>query len=357
MTTFSSGFGTAANGSTTVTIGTSLPEPLSTTIPTINPPTNASEVTQVVPQQQHLFHQYLAHQQASQSVDEASQQSTVLNSSAEHTSHVSDAFVRINEIDDHPDRKRFLDQLLRFMEKQDSLITTCPTISNNQLDLFRIYLLVRDGGGFLKVTKNKAWNDIARTLGISASNSAAYSLRKHYIQSLLRWKCKFDRVGVDLMTILNQVRHCVCHYKPCFTNRSLFLVTPLLVEATTKKKPAPKISVPSPAGSSNSQDSFPSSGEVSPIPSMDGYPNARNPGNSPRRLSRYDRAQSSLAQSKQPLAQLAPQPSQQQGNTSAAPCPTPLSQVPIAPGRYPECPACKQNTSRKKRNTSSAKVA
>ena len=93
MTTFSSGFGTAANGSTTVTIGTSLPEPLSTTIPTINPPTNASEVTQVVPQQQHLFHQYLAYQQASQRMDEASQQSTVLNSSAEHTSHVSDAFV------------------------------------------------------------------------------------------------------------------------------------------------------------------------------------------------------------------------------------------------------------------------
>ena len=92
MTTFSSGFVNAANGSTTVTIGTSLPEPLSTTIPTINPPTNASEVTQVVPQQQHLFHQYLAHQQASQSVDEASQQSTVLNSSAEPAGSIPNLF-------------------------------------------------------------------------------------------------------------------------------------------------------------------------------------------------------------------------------------------------------------------------
>ena len=71
MTTFSSGFVNAANGSTTVTIGplgTSPPVPFSTTIQTTKAPTNASGATQVVAQQQHIFHQSLAHQQARQSL-------------------------------------------------------------------------------------------------------------------------------------------------------------------------------------------------------------------------------------------------------------------------------------------------
>lgn len=125
------------------------------------------------------------------------------------TSHVSDALARMYDFDDHPDRRKFLDQLLRFMEEKGSPITACPTISKNPLDLFRLYLLVRDRGGFVEVTKNKVWKDIAQTLGIGASSSAAYTLRKHYTKSLFPWECKFDRGGVDPQPILNQVRHFV----------------------------------------------------------------------------------------------------------------------------------------------------
>lgn len=112
---------------------------------------------------------------------------------------------RMYDFDDHPDRRKFLDQLLRFMEEKGSPITACPTISKNPLDLFRLYLLVRDRGGFLEVTKAKSWKDIAQTLGIGASSSAAYTLRKHYTKSLFLWECKFDRGGVDPQPILNQV--------------------------------------------------------------------------------------------------------------------------------------------------------
>lgn len=81
-------------------------------------------------------------------------------------------------------------------------------------------------------------------LGIGASSSAAYTLRKHYTKNLLAYECQFDRGGIDPQPIINQV------------------------EASSKKKGAKAASVPSP-GSSNSQDSFPAPGSSGA--SMDGY--------------------------------------------------------------------------------------
>jgi AT-rich interactive domain-containing protein 1 len=83
-------------------------------------------------------------------------------------------------------------------------------------------------------------------LGIGASSSAAYTLRKHYIKSILPYECQFDRGGIDPIPLIQSV------------------------EAGTKKKTPKAASVPSP-GSSNSQDSFPPPGSGGA--SMDGYGN------------------------------------------------------------------------------------
>lgn len=148
-------------------------------------------------------------------------------------------------MDDSMERRTWLDKLVNFMEERRTPITSCPTISKNPLDLFRLYLYVKERGGFMEVTKNKTWKDIAGLLGIGASSSAAYTLRKHYTKHLLAYECHFDRGGVDPQPIINQV------------------------EAGSKKKPSKATaSVPSP-GSSNSQDSFPAAGSSNA--SMDGY--------------------------------------------------------------------------------------
>ncbi|XP_046823399.1 trithorax group protein osa isoform X2 [Vespa crabro] len=156
-----------------------------------------------------------------------------------------DSLAKLYEMDDSMERRTWLDKLVSFMEERRTPITSCPTISKNPLDLFRLYLYVKDRGGFMEVTKNKTWKDIAGSLGIGASSSAAYTLRKHYTKHLLAFECHFDRGGVDPQPIINQV------------------------EAGSKKK-ANKgtASVPSP-GSSNSQDSFPAAGSSNA--SMDGY--------------------------------------------------------------------------------------
>jgi len=56
-------------------------------------------------------------------------------------------------MDDNPERRIWLDKLLQFMEERGSPISTCPTISKNPLDLFRLYIYVKERGGFMEVCK------------------------------------------------------------------------------------------------------------------------------------------------------------------------------------------------------------
>lgn len=59
-------------------------------------------------------------------------------------------------------------------------------------------------------------------LGIGASSSAAYTLRKHYSKFILGFECQFDRGGADPVTVMQQA------------------------EVGTKKKAPKNTSVPSP---------------------------------------------------------------------------------------------------------------
>jgi len=60
---------------------------------------------------------------------------------------------KLYEMDDNPERRIWLDKLLHFMEERGSPISTCPTISKNPLDLFRLYIYVKERGGFMEVCK------------------------------------------------------------------------------------------------------------------------------------------------------------------------------------------------------------
>ncbi|XP_039759780.1 trithorax group protein osa-like isoform X6 [Pararge aegeria] len=164
-----------------------------------------------------------------------------------YRSKKSDSLGKLYEMDDAPERRSWVERLLAFMEDRRTPIAACPTISKQPLDLYRLYLLVRDRGGFVEVTKNKTWKDIAGLLGIGASSSAAYTLRKHYTKNLLAYECHFDRGGIDPQPIINQV------------------------EASTKKKSG-KSNSTSNAGSSNSQEQFVAGGAVQGGAPMDGYP-------------------------------------------------------------------------------------
>lgn len=106
---------------------------------------------------------------------------------------------------DEPDRKHFLDKFLQFQEERGSALTQVPTISKIPLDLFRLYLSVKERGGFVEVTRAKIWKECANICNIANSSSAAYTLRKQYMKHLLPFECKFDRGGIDPGPVLSQL--------------------------------------------------------------------------------------------------------------------------------------------------------
>lgn len=64
-----------------------------------------------------------------------------------------DSLAKLYEMDDSMERRTWLDKLVNFMEERRTPITSCPTISKNPLDLFRLYLYVKERGGFMEVCK------------------------------------------------------------------------------------------------------------------------------------------------------------------------------------------------------------
>ncbi|XP_076357000.1 LOW QUALITY PROTEIN: trithorax group protein osa-like [Tachypleus tridentatus] len=122
-----------------------------------------------------------------------------------HTVKRPDGLLKLYDLSDDPERHAFLDKLIMFGEERGTPLNQCPTISKQPLDLYRLYLCVKENGGFVDVTKSKHWKVIAGSVGIGASSSAAYTLRKQYIKHLLPFECKFDRGGVDPQPIIQQV--------------------------------------------------------------------------------------------------------------------------------------------------------
>lgn len=69
------------------------------------------------------------------------------------TSKKSDSLCKLYDMDENPDRRGWLDKLLAFMDERRTPITACPTISKQPLDLYKLYVLVKERGGFVEVCK------------------------------------------------------------------------------------------------------------------------------------------------------------------------------------------------------------
>lgn len=52
---------------------------------------------------------------------------------------------------DEPDRRAFLDHYLAFVEERGAPLNAIPTISKQPVDLFKMYLAVKERGGVLEV--------------------------------------------------------------------------------------------------------------------------------------------------------------------------------------------------------------
>jgi hypothetical protein len=99
--------------------------------------------------------------------------------------------------EDKIERKKFLDLLIEFHSSNGTPIAFCPTINKQILDLYRLYIAVKERGGYEKVTKNNIWIDFTKICGVTRNTVAATALKLHYKKHLLPFECKFDRNGID----------------------------------------------------------------------------------------------------------------------------------------------------------------
>ncbi|KAF7686229.1 AT-rich interactive domain-containing protein 1A [Silurus meridionalis] len=105
----------------------------------------------------------------------------------------NEKITRLYELGTEPDRKMWVDRYLAFAEEKAMGLTNLPAVGRKPLDLFRLYVSVKEIGGLTQVNKNKKWRELATNLNVGTSSSAASSLKKQYIQCLYAFECKIER--------------------------------------------------------------------------------------------------------------------------------------------------------------------
>lgn len=135
-------------------------------------------------------------------IDNACKQSTSSDMTSENKHmnkiKINNVLAELYTLDDNPDRSIWLNKLTKFMERNGTPIFECPIIACNPIDLFLLYIYVKERGGFEEVSKApkyKLWKQIGRLLGFGPSLTVAFALRHHYMDNVLPFECHFDRKG------------------------------------------------------------------------------------------------------------------------------------------------------------------
>nr|XP_057945828.1 AT-rich interactive domain-containing protein 1B isoform X1 [Doryrhamphus excisus] len=101
--------------------------------------------------------------------------------------------VRLYDLGVEPERRSWVERYLSFMEDRGTPVSQLPVVGKKPLDLWKLYVAVREIGGLAMVNKNKKWRELSTTLSVGTSSSSASSLKKNYIQYLFAYECKMER--------------------------------------------------------------------------------------------------------------------------------------------------------------------
>ncbi|XP_033619194.1 AT-rich interactive domain-containing protein 1B isoform X3 [Fukomys damarensis] len=125
--------------------------------------------------------------------EEGTPQSESKSKKSSSSTTTGEKITKVYELGNEPERKLWVDRYLTFMEERGSPVSSLPAVGKKPLDLFRLYVCVKEIGGLAQVNKNKKWRELATNLNVGTSSSAASSLKKQYIQYLFAFECKIER--------------------------------------------------------------------------------------------------------------------------------------------------------------------
>uniref|UniRef100_A0A8C6SAG2 AT-rich interaction domain 1B n=1 Tax=Neogobius melanostomus TaxID=47308 RepID=A0A8C6SAG2_9GOBI len=105
----------------------------------------------------------------------------------------AERIARLFDLGVEPERRSWVERYLSFMEERGTPVGQLPVVGKKPLDLWKLYMAVREIGGLAMVNKNKKWRELSSTLNVGTSSSVASSLKKQYIQYLFAYECKMER--------------------------------------------------------------------------------------------------------------------------------------------------------------------
>ncbi|XP_039594781.1 AT-rich interactive domain-containing protein 4B isoform X2 [Polypterus senegalus] len=108
------------------------------------------------------------------------------------------------EVEPYPDeRENFLQQLYKFMEDRGTPINKRPVLGYRNLNLFKLYRLVHNLGGFDNIDSGSVWKQVYQDLGIPVLNSAAgYNVKCAYRKYLYGFEEYCKSTGIKFQMAL-----------------------------------------------------------------------------------------------------------------------------------------------------------
>ncbi|CAF3723469.1 unnamed protein product [Rotaria sordida] len=126
-----------------------------------------------------------------------------------HQTTSIEVFNKLREMGNEQERNLFVDRLQKLWEEHHVICRKLPTISRQTIDLYRLYIYVREQNGFeqfSKIAKNRHWRNIASKLNVPNTTTAPFHIKQKYINlKLFHYECKYDHGGIDPDIILAEI--------------------------------------------------------------------------------------------------------------------------------------------------------
>lgn len=108
--------------------------------------------------------------------------------------------------DDEPreEKDHFVAQLYKFMDDRGTPLNKNPTISNRDIDLYRLFRIVNKIGGYNRVTNQNKWRSVAIRLGYQHNHATYNSVKQAYKKFLLNFEDFYRKLGC---TMINHPRN------------------------------------------------------------------------------------------------------------------------------------------------------
>lgn len=101
-------------------------------------------------------------------------------------------------------RQVFSTKLAKIREEYNIKWRNFPTVNKVSVDMYNLYKLVKENGGFHECTKNKLWTNVSTGLGTGVNASAKLILKKKYVSlGIFHLECRYDLNGTDPLSLIN----------------------------------------------------------------------------------------------------------------------------------------------------------